>query len=86
MSSGLLTSRREKIRLSKQCFLNPTLLNVSTYKKYRNLYNILLRAAKKMSYDKLFQKYQTNLARTWQLINELINKKPKKISRLSLTL
>ena len=78
MSSGLLTSRREKIRLSKQCFLNPTLLNVSTYKKYRNLYNILLRAAKKMSYDKLFQKYQTNLARTWQLINELINKKPKK--------
>ena len=78
MSSGLLTSRREKMRLSKLCFTNPTPLNVSTYKNYRNLYNTLIRAAKKLSYDKLFQKYQSNLARTWQLINELINKKPKK--------
>ena len=48
------------------------------------MYNLLLRAAKKSSCDKPFQKYQTNLARTWQLINEIINKKtPKNKSSFS---
>ena len=48
MSSGLLTSRREKMRLSKLCFTNPTPLNVSTYKIYRNLYNTLIKSCKKI--------------------------------------
>ena len=78
MSLGLLTSRREKNRLSKLCFTHPNVLNLTTYKKYRNLFNILVRAAKKLFYDKLFQKFQSNLSKTWQLINEIINKKPKK--------
>ena len=81
MSFGLLTSRCEKIRLSKLCFTHPTPSNVSTYKKYRNLFNTLIRAAKKQFYDKLFQKFQSNLSKTWQLINEVINKKPKKNSQ-----
>ena len=78
MSSGLLTSRREKIRLSKLCFTHPNTNNITTFKKYRNLFNILVRAAKKLFYDKLFQKFQSNLSKTWQLINKIINKKPKK--------
>ena len=53
-------------------------LIVTTFKKYCNLFNILVRAAKKIFYDKLFQKFQSNLSKTWQLINEIINKKSKK--------
>ena len=78
MSKGILTSRREKNRLSKLCFTHPNPTNSAIFKKYRNLYNKIIRAAKKMSYDKLFKKFQSNLSKTWQLINEVINKKPKK--------
>ena len=78
MSKGILTSRREKIRLSKLCFTHPNPTNTLIFKDYRNLYNKIVRAAKKLSYDKLFKKFQSNLSKTWQIINEVINKKPKK--------
>ena len=32
----------------------------------------------KLINDKLFQKFQSNLSKTWHLINEIINKKPQK--------
>ena len=80
MSKGILTSRREKIRLSKLCFSHPTPLNTIVFKKYRNMYNKIVKVAKKMSYDRLFKKFQSNLSKTWQLIHEVINKKPKKES------
>ena len=78
MSKGILTSRWEKIRLSKLCLSHPTFLNTVAFKKYRNMYNKIVKAAKKMSYDRLFKKFQSNLSKTWQLIHEVINKKPKK--------
>ena len=47
MSSGILTSRREKNRLSKLCFTHPNAINLAAFKNYRNLYNKIVRAAKK---------------------------------------
>ena len=52
MSKGILTSRREKIRLSKLCFTHPRPHNTIAFKKYRNLYNKIVKVAKKMSYDR----------------------------------
>ncbi len=46
-------------------------------KKYQNLYNTIVRAAKKLHFNKLFKKYQSNLKLTWQLIHEVISKKTK---------
>ena len=47
MTVGILTSRRNKCTLFKQQLKNPTALNRESFKKFRNLYNIVIRSAKK---------------------------------------
>jgi Reverse transcriptase (RNA-dependent DNA polymerase)/Endonuclease/Exonuclease/phosphatase family len=74
MSRGLLTSRKEKIRLLKLSVKNPNVVNIDKFKLYRNLYNKLIKAAKKMYYEKQFIKHQSNLKKTWSLIHEAIKK------------
>jgi hypothetical protein len=78
MSNGLLTSRREKIRLGKISCKKPTLVNQTKFKNYRNIYNSLIKLAKKLYYEKLFAKYQNNLKKSWQLIHEVIKKSSSK--------
>jgi len=82
MTTGILTSRREKNRLNSLYLSSPTDSNKSTYINYRNLYNKIVRMAKKLHLDKLFIQYQSNLTKTWQLIHQTINKKPKKNSTI----
>jgi hypothetical protein len=53
MTSGLLTSRRRKLELQKKSLLNPTVY-LESYKLYRNVYNSLVRASKKMYIDDNF--------------------------------
>ena len=78
MTTGILTSRLEKIRLCKFTHKHPSPNNLVIFKTYRNLFNKIVKAAKKMHFDNLFKKFQSNLIETWRLINEVINKKPKK--------
>ncbi len=47
MSKGLLISRTEKIWLYKYSLVHPNPVTKSAFKKYRNIYNYLIRAAKK---------------------------------------
>jgi len=47
MTQGLLTSRRNKMRLSKISIKYPTAVNIQNFKIYRNMYNTVLRACKK---------------------------------------
>jgi hypothetical protein len=74
MSNGILVSRREKIRLCKVSLKNPSPTNVSKFKSYRNIYNKVIRLAKKLHYDKLFSKFRSNLKKTWQVLHEVIKK------------
>jgi hypothetical protein len=48
--------------------------NITKFKNYRNVYNKLIRLAKKLQYEKLFLKYQNNLKKTWQVLHEVIKK------------
>jgi hypothetical protein len=80
MSSGILTSRREKIRLEKLCFSEPTPENLNHFKSYRNAYNRIIRAAKKLYFDVELSKNQSNLKKSWQLLKNAINKKTAKSS------
>jgi hypothetical protein len=64
MSNGLLISRREKIRLSNVSLKNPSPFNCMKFKNYRNIYNKLIKLAKKIHYEKLFSKFQSNMAST----------------------
>jgi hypothetical protein len=73
MSKGLLVSRKEKIRLASCAAKNPTHFLKSKYKIYRNIYNSLLRAGKKLYYERELGKNVSNLKKTWELIKKATN-------------
>jgi hypothetical protein len=51
MTGGLLVSRRTKLTFQKKSLAVPTDANISAFKSYRNIYNIVLHASKKMYFD-----------------------------------
>ena len=61
MSAGLLISRAEKIRLCYVSLLVPSFENKQKFKHFRNLYNKLIRAAKKLFLEKELIKFQSDL-------------------------
>ena len=76
-TNGLLVSRRKKIKLEKIASSNRSVQNISSYKTYRNLYNKIVRSAKKMYFDKQFALAQSDMKKTWKLIRYAINRKAK---------
>jgi hypothetical protein len=60
MSNGLLVSRTNKLKLAKKCFENPSDVNISAYKMFRNLYNSLIRSSKKLYYAKILELNASN--------------------------
>jgi len=77
MTQGLLISRLNKIKLSKIAIKYPTAVNIQNFKVFRNIYNSVLRACKKAFFETQLFKYQSNMKKTWELIN-LATKKCKK--------
>lgn len=77
MTKGLLISRSTKLSLHKHSILNPSPLNISKYRSYRNLYNKLLRTSKKLYFERNFKKYKKDPKRTWSLIREALHFSPK---------
>jgi hypothetical protein len=78
MSKGLLVSRTKKFELASISAKNPSAVTISTFKNYRNLYNRILRAAKKLYYEKELTVNVNNLKRTWDLIRSATNNSSKK--------
>jgi len=72
ITAGILTSRRHKNLLCTASIRVPTELNIATFKLYRNLYNKLVRAAKKLYYETELQNNQKNLKQTWKILKEAI--------------
>ena len=78
ITKGLRTSVRTKHKLYKKYLANPIPYRDSRYKNYKNKLNHVIRIAKKHYYDKSFKLAQSNMKKTWQLINEVINIKTEK--------
>ena len=74
MTVGILTSRRKKAVLYKIQLKSPTPLNCSNYKKFRNLYNTVIRAAKKTYFHVQIENNSKNLRKTWQILSNAIRK------------
>jgi hypothetical protein len=68
MTKGLLISRLEKIRLSSLAAKNPSSESKDVYKRYKNLYNTVLRTGKKLYYEKELKKNVSILKKTWELV------------------
>ena len=62
MSRGILVLRKQKNHLSYTCLKSPTPANVFSFKKYRNLYNQIIRCAKKIYFEKQLKENQKKLA------------------------
>jgi exonuclease III len=77
MTTGLLVSRLVKIKLCKLSIKVPSNENIDKYKRYRNLYNLLLRKSKKLFYDQQFESNKSNLKKTWSLLYDVIKKTKK---------
>ena len=69
MTNGLLISRATKNTLHKKAIINPTLYN-EHYKKYRNIFNSLIRISKQKCTDENFRKHAKSPKRTWDLLKE----------------
>ena len=74
ITKGLLISRLSKINLMKKSIVDPSPLNVLNFKNYRNLYNNLIRASKKLYFTQELAKNTKNLKKTWLIINEALMK------------
>ncbi|XP_077994315.1 uncharacterized protein LOC144448040 [Glandiceps talaboti] len=80
LSNGILKSVRTKHRLFTKMKNNPHNVNYKLkYKKYRNILTKLLKSVKKRYYFNKFRWAQGNINKTWQVINEVLNKSTNKL-------
>ena len=91
LTKALLKSINTKHKLFSKMKNNPgNLQNVNAYKSYRNILTKLLKSARKSYYANKFTSSHGDSDKTWQIINEVINKPilksaPKKITRHDMT-
>jgi len=79
MTKGLLTSRLTKIHLHKTSLDNPTQDNWTKYRTYRNTYNKLTRASKKLHYENHLKTVAKNPKKTWDTLKELTTGKTTQV-------
>jgi hypothetical protein len=83
ITSGILVSRLEKIRLCNISIEDPSPANCQAFKTYRNLYNLVVRLAKKLYYEAELIRFQLDIKNTWRTIKSAINKTDSKSSLIS---
>ena len=77
MSQGIMVSRKRKNLLASLSLKNPTRVSVAEFRAFRNLYNQVIRSAKKIYFQKQLADNQKNLRKTWQILFSTINKNTK---------
>ena len=61
---------------------NPSVEILNAYKQFRNLYNQLIRASKKMYYSEKIDSLKHDPKSLWKTLNEAINRKQSKNSSI----
>jgi hypothetical protein len=84
MTAGLMISRATKLELCKKATRDRNNIATENYRRYRNIYNSLLRTSKKMYFDKNFDLFKKNPKKTWDLLKEAtnLNKSNNQIEKL----
>ena len=79
-----LNSIKKKNRLYKRYLSSPNIAMETKYKRYRNKLNHSLRLAKRLYYEQQLERNKSNCKKTWNILNEIINKR-KQTSKLPST-
>ena len=64
--------------MCKESVKNPCPQLINEFKTFRNLYNKIIKTAKKLYFESELIKHQSNLKKTWLLLRKAINNKSKK--------
>ena len=80
ITPSILCSINRKTKLYKDVVHKKSLEAESKYKKYRNILSKIIRDAKRLYYQRLFQENKNNGRKTWQLLNEVTSRRQCKIS------
>ena len=75
MTNGLLISRKTKRKLEKDSLTLATAESKYKLKKFKNMYNSVLRLAKKKYYEEVLEFNKNNLRKTWEILREAMGKK-----------
>ena len=78
MTPAILKSISKKNRLYRKQLKNPTLQNVSDFKKYSNLLGKIIKNAKADYYDNKFKENFNDIKKSWDLIREVLKTSKKK--------
>ena len=79
MTTGLLISRSNKLKLLKIALSDNVPYNWSQYRNYRNLFNKIVRASKKLHYLKNLELSAKNPKKTWDILKELTSGKSEQV-------
>jgi hypothetical protein len=77
MTTGLLISRKTKNTLFKLQLADNNPENVNIYKAFKQLYFKIVRAAKKLYFQRKFQENTGNSKKTWDTLNEALGKEKR---------
>jgi hypothetical protein len=78
ITKGFLISRSQKNKLYSNYVQDPSVVNLNIFKKFRNMYNKLLKACKKLYFENELKKHAKNLTQTWKLLREATKSKKQK--------
>jgi hypothetical protein len=82
MTTGILNSRRTKLMLEKNHFKNPSAISLESYRKFRNLYNKVVKLSKKSYFENELKASQSNAKKSWDLIKKALRKPNCKTSTI----
>ena len=80
ITPGILCAINRKTKLYKDLIHKKSPEAKNRYNQYRNILTKVLRDAKRLYYQGLFQEHKNNGRKTWELLNEVINKRKCKTS------
>ena len=75
MTKGLLKSIKKKNNLYRKYLRKPTCENNTIYKNYKNKLNHSIRIAKRLYFENKLRNSTSNIKQTWQILNEVTNRK-----------
>ena len=79
MTTGLLISWSNKLKLHKIALTDNVPYNWTQYRNYRNVFNKTVRASKKLYYLTNIEKNAKNQKKTWDILRELITGKTDQV-------
>jgi hypothetical protein len=78
MTNGLLTSIKRKNKLYKKYLRKPSFENKKTYIDFKNKLNHSIRIAKRLYFETKLKRATSDIKGTWQILNEVTNRKKRR--------